>query len=161
MRIAVDTGATFTDLIVEEAGRLRLFKAPTNPDDPAAGILDALRGAAGQLGTPLESLLADCELFIHATTRAINAILTGTAARTAFLATKGHRDILLFREGGRIEIFDFTVPYPEPYVPRALTFEVPERIGSCPSERTPSASRRLMPALCCSTQYSQSLSMLV
>jgi N-methylhydantoinase A len=43
------------------------------------------------------------------------------------LCTKGHPDTLLFREGGRIEIFNFTVEYPDPYVPRSLTFEVPER----------------------------------
>ena len=62
-------------------------------------------------------------------TRAINAVLTRSTARTAFLTTEGHRDILLFREGGRIEIFNFSVEYPDPYVPRALTFEVPERIA--------------------------------
>ena len=56
-------------------------------------------------------------------------MLTGNTARTAFLTTEGHPDILLFREGGRTEIFDLSVPYPEPYVPRALTFEVPERVG--------------------------------
>ena len=84
-----------------------------------------------------EELLAAAELFIHGTTRAINAILTGTTAKTAFLTTEGHPDILLFREGGRIEPFDFTAPYPEPYVPRALTFEVPERIDATGTCREP------------------------
>jgi N-methylhydantoinase A len=67
---------------------------------------------------------------VHGTTRAINAILTGAVARTALLTTQGHREILVIREGGRIEPFNFTVPYPEPYVPRALTFELPERIDA-------------------------------
>src|SRR5690242_8030897 len=75
-----------------------------------------------------ERLLGKSEQFVHGTTRAINAILTGNTARTAFLTTQGHPDILLFREGGRSEVFDFTRPYPQPYVPRSLTFEVPERI---------------------------------
>ena len=81
--------------------------------------------------------LAQGETFIHGTTRAINAILTGSTARTAFLTTAGHPDILVIREGGRIEPFNFTVPYPEPYVPRALTFEIPERIDATGKIVTP------------------------
>ena len=130
MRIAVDTGGTFTDLVVEDDdGRLDVFKASTTPDDPTVGIFDALSVAAVARETSVAALLASTATFIHATTRAINAVLTGTTARTAYLTTEGHRDTLLFREGGRIEIFNFTVEYPDPYVPRSLTFEVPERIG--------------------------------
>ena len=62
------------------------------------------------------------------TTHAINAVVTGNTAKTAFLVTKGHGDMLVFREGGRIEPFNFTVPYPDPYVPRWLTYEIPERV---------------------------------
>ena len=130
MRIAVDTGGTFTDLIIEDgAGRLKVFKAATTPDDPSIGIFNALRDAAEDAALSVNSLLLSTENFVHATTRAINAVLTGSTARTAFLTTEGHRDILLFREGGRIEIFNFSVEYPDPYVPRSLTFEVPERIA--------------------------------
>ncbi len=129
MRFAVDTGGTFTDLIVEdEAGALHMFKAPTTADDPIRGVLDSLTLAAGELGVRRDELLARGQLFAHGTTHAINAIITGTTARTAFIATEGHRDILVIREGGRSEPFNFTVPYPEPYVPRSLTFEAPERI---------------------------------
>lgn len=130
MRFAVDTGGTFTDLVIEDTdGSLWMYKAPTTPDDPVQGVLDVLETAAGARGTTREALLSKGELFIHGTTRAINAIVTGQTARTALLVTEGHPDILLFREGGRIEPFNFTVPYPAPYVPRALTFEVPERVG--------------------------------
>ena len=130
MRIAVDTGGTFTDLILEDGtGKRYVFKRPTTPDDPVRGIFDALAQAADSRGETVEVLLSQTDTFIHATTRAINAILTGTTARTAFLCTEGHPDTLLFREGGRIEIFNFTVEYPRPYVPRSLTFEVPERIS--------------------------------
>jgi N-methylhydantoinase A/oxoprolinase/acetone carboxylase beta subunit len=85
----------------------------------------AYRGSVDDPQCPRQKLLARSETFIHGTTRAINAILTGTTARTAFLTTAGHPDILVLREGGRLDPFDFTVPFPEPYVPRALTFEVP------------------------------------
>ena len=131
VRFAVDTGGTFTDLVVEnESGELLLYKAPTTPFDPIEGVLNVLQIAADDLGLDRRALLARGDLFIHATTMAINAILADSTARTAFLTTKGHPDILLFREGGRTDLFNWTRPYPEPYVPRALTFEVPERIGA-------------------------------
>ncbi|PYO58640.1 MAG: 5-oxoprolinase [Candidatus Rokuibacteriota bacterium] len=133
MRFAVDTGGTFTDLLVEDDdGLLHMYKAPTTPADPVAGVLAAFELAAADRGGDARSLLARGDLFIHGTTIATNAILTGRTAKTAFLTTAGHPDILVFREAGRmgLPMFDYGVPYPEPYVPRALTFEVPERIGA-------------------------------
>ena len=130
MRLACDTGGTFTDLVVEHDDQIKLFKASTTPDDPVRGVLDAIELAANHYGVTRRELLARVSAFIHGTTRAINAILTGATAKTAFLTTEGHPDVLVIREGGRIEPFNFRVPYPEPYVPRRLTFEVPERINA-------------------------------
>lgn len=132
LRFGVDTGGTFTDLVVEGLpGGLRFFKRPTTPDDPIRGLLDVIGAAAEELGTSSAELLGRGEMFIHGTTRATNAIVEGATARTALLVTEGHRDVLLIREGGgRIAPMDYTQPYPDPYVPRALTFEVPERIGA-------------------------------
>ena len=131
MRFAVDTGGTFTDLVVEsDDGELSLYKSSTTPNDPAQGVLDVLELGARDQGLDRAEFLGRGELFIHGTTRAINAILTKTTAKTAFLASEGHPDILLFREDGRTEPFNFTRPYPEPYIPRSLSFEVPERVGA-------------------------------
>ncbi len=130
MRLACDTGGTFTDLVVERGDEIRQFKSSTVPADPVQGVLDVLGLAAAAMGRDRKSFLAEATTFIHGTTRAINAILTGNTAKTAFLTTRGHPDVLVIREGGRIEPFNFTVPYPEPYVPRRLTFEVPERIDA-------------------------------
>src|SRR3972149_11305276 len=131
MRFACDTGGTFTDLIVEDdALGLRMYKAAPTPHDPVQGVLNALRRAAADNDLSLAELLGRGDMLIHGTTHAINAIITGNTAKTAFLSTAGHPDILVLREGGRIEPFNFTVPHPDPYVPRALTFEVPERIDS-------------------------------
>lgn len=127
-RVAVDTGGTFTDVVIEVDGARRLFKAPTVPDDPTQGILDALRVAATAEGRTLSSFLADVALLMHGTTHALNAVVTRRTARTAFLTTRGHPDILVIREGGRERPFDYTVPYPDPYIPRALTFEVAGRM---------------------------------
>jgi N-methylhydantoinase A len=133
MRFAVDTGGTFTDLLVEDDdGLLHVYKTPTTPKDPVAGVLAAFDLAAADHGIEARSLLACGDLLIHGTTIATNAVLTGRTAKTAFLTTHGHPDILVFREAGRmgLPMFDYGVPNPEPYVPRALTFEVPERIGA-------------------------------
>ena len=131
MRFAVDTGGTFTDLVFEDdAGSLHMFKAQTTPHDPVEGILAAVQIAAESMSISTEELLSRGELFIHGTTHAVNAIITDSTAKTAFLTTKGHRDMLVLREGGRLEPFNFSVPFPKPYIPRALTFEVPERISS-------------------------------
>jgi len=137
MRFACDTGGTFTDLIVEDDdGALTMYKASTTPSDPVKGVLDALTLAAEARKIALSDLLARGDMLIHGTTHAINAIITGNTARTAFLTTAGHPDILVLREGGRIEPFNFVAPYPDPYVPRSLTFEVPERINSAGAAHT-------------------------
>jgi N-methylhydantoinase A len=130
VRLACDVGGTFTDLVVADGSELRLYKAATTPDDPIRGVLAAVALAAADFQTDTRAFLGKVETFVHATTRAINAVLTGTTARTAFLTTAGHRDILLLREGGRLDPYDNRRPFPKPYVPRALTFELPERIGA-------------------------------
>ncbi len=131
MRLACDTGGTFTDLIVEDdEGVIKMFKASTVPSDPTQGVINAAAVAAADMGLSLQVFLGRCELLVHGTTHAINAIITGRVARTALLTTAGHPDVLTLREGGRAEPFNFQVRYPAPYIPRALTFEVPERINS-------------------------------
>ncbi|MEO3830023.1 hydantoinase/oxoprolinase family protein [Actinomadura sp. B10D3] len=130
MRFAVDTGGTFTDLVVEDEGHLSVHKSSTVPSDPVQGILDAFDVAAAERGCSRRDLLGRGSMLVHGTTRGLNAVLTKKVARTAFLTTEGHPDVLLLREGGRHDIFDQRQPYPEPYVPRSLTFEVPERVGA-------------------------------
>ena len=131
MRLAIDTGGTFTDLIIEDSGgELSFYKGPTTPADPVIGVLDVLRIAADERASALADFLGGCASLMHGTTHALNAILSHSAARTAFLTTEGHPDILLYREGGRTDPFNFTREFPMPYIPRSLTWEVPERIGA-------------------------------
>ena len=131
MRLAIDIGGTFTDLVVESEGKpLELFKSPTIPDDPAASAVAVLELAAGDRGSTLEEFLCGVDVLIHGTTRGLNAILTGKQALTALVTTRGHPDILVFREGGRRNPFDNTRRYPPPYVPRRLTFQVTERVAA-------------------------------
>lgn len=145
MRLACDTGGTFTDLVVEhDDGSVRMFKSSTTREDPAQGVIAACALAARAEGASLEDFLGRVDVLIHGTTHAINAIITGRTARTAFLTTAGHPDILLFREGGRGDPFNHDLAYPPPYVPRSLTFEVPERIDYTGEVRTPLDEDRIV-----------------
>jgi N-methylhydantoinase A len=128
-RIACDVGGTFTDVAVSDAGgRLTVAKALTRPEQLFAGVWSALELVADQLAEPVRQLLGRASLFVYSTTQATNAILEGTTARTAFLCTEGFPDILVRREGGSLRPYDYTRAFPEPYVPRRLTFEITERI---------------------------------
>ena len=129
-RISVDTGGTFTDVVVaDEAGVLHLAKAPTDLERAFQSIEEGLAQLAPGFGLTVPRLLARTDVFTYGTTRATNAIVEGRTARTAFFTTEGFPDILLLREGGKLEPFR-QLQYPGPYIPRYLTFEISERIDS-------------------------------
>jgi N-methylhydantoinase A len=130
-QIAVDVGGTFTDLVLQdEMGRVRSFKAPTTPGQISSGILEGLSLIADSLGHSREELLNACSKLACGTTVATNAIIEGKYARTALICTKGFRDTLLIREGGKQDTYDIAIDYPAPYIPRRLTIGVEERINS-------------------------------
>ncbi len=129
-RVAVDTGGTFSDVVLTESHSRTLWvsKALTTSERVFTGIAEALTLLAGERGLSLAALLRDTAIFTYGTTFSTNAIITRDTARTAFLTTAGHPDTLVLREGGKHNPFDFRGRYPEPYVPRRLTYEIPERI---------------------------------
>jgi len=130
-RITCDIGGTFTDVVVsDEDGEMTIAKALTQPARLFDGLRAALQRAAAELDEPLTALLGRASLFIFSTTQATNAILEGTTARTAFFCTEGFPDILVRREGGSLRPYDYSRPFPEPYVPRRLTLEIAERIDA-------------------------------
>ena len=130
-RISVDTGGTFTDVVVADAGgRFTIGKALTTRDRIFNGLEAALTTAAEELSLDLPELLARTDILIYGTTRATNAIVTGNIAKTAFLTTAGFPDVLTLREGGKFNPHDFSTPYPLPYVPRRHTFEIEERMDA-------------------------------
>src|SRR5689334_21427137 len=129
-RISVDTGGTFTDVVVaDEDGLLHVAKAPTDLERAFQSIADALTQLEPELGLGTADLLARTDVFTYGTTRATNAIVEVKTARTAFFTTEGFPDILLMREGGKLEPFR-QVTYPPPYVPRFLTYEIRERMDA-------------------------------
>ena len=119
-RIAVDTGGTFTDVVVaDEAGRLTVGKALTTPERTFEGFSAALANAGDIAGIAAERLLAETEMLIYGTTRSTNSIVESKVAKTALLTTEGFPDTLLYRHGGKREPFNLAVEFPPPLYPAA------------------------------------------
>jgi N-methylhydantoinase A len=130
-RISVDTGGTFTDVVVtDEDGQFTVGKALTDKKRAFSSIAAGLEVACEELQISVEELVASTSVFIYGTTRATNGIVERKIARTAFLSTEGFPDTLLLKEGGKAETHNLRMEYPDPYIPRSLTFEIPERISA-------------------------------
>jgi N-methylhydantoinase A len=146
--IAVDTGGTFTDVALSVDNSLPVIgKALTTRHQVSLGIMDAIENAAAQVGRRLDDTLRQADVFLYGTTHATNAIVTGDTARTALITTRGFGDLLRLREGGKESAFDFRTPYPRPYVPRALTYEVVERVAAEGDVVTPLDESSVLEAL--------------
>jgi N-methylhydantoinase A len=130
-RISVDTGGTFTDVVIADArGIAAIGKALTTPARIFDGMRTAIEVAAQELGMSGKVLLSQSDMLIYGTTRATNAVVTKSTAKTAFLTTRGFRDILVLKEGGKYDPHDYSYDYPPPYIPRRYTFEIDERIDA-------------------------------
>ena len=98
-RIAVDTGGTFTDVVVaDERGTLIVGKALTTPTDIFSGLSEALDNAASFMGVSMDTILKETGVLTYGTTRSTNAIITSSAAKTALLLTEGFPDTLIYRQ---------------------------------------------------------------
>ena len=130
MRIGIDVGGTFTDLVaIDDRGAATLAKVPSTPDDPSRGVLDGLARLAETLALPVAGLLHVANRIVHGTTVATNALLEGKGARTGMLVTAGHRDVIEMREGLKsVERYNMRMPPPAQLVPRALRLPVVERM---------------------------------
>lgn len=130
-RISVDTGGTFTDVVVSDKnGGLTIGKALTTPERSFTGMSNAIRNAADQIGISFQDLLSSTTVIVYGTTRATNAIVERKVAKTALLVTEGFPDILVYRQGGKLNALQLNIEFPPPHIPKALTFEVPERINA-------------------------------
>jgi len=128
--ISVDTGGTFTDVVVaDSSGTLILAKALTNRERAFSAVSEALDEIGERLGLSTRDVISRTARFNYGTTRSTNAVVEGTAARTALFTTAGFPDVLLLREGGKPDPFR-PMPYGKPYVPRHLTFEIDERMDA-------------------------------
>ncbi|MCZ6654306.1 MAG: hydantoinase/oxoprolinase family protein, partial [Planctomycetota bacterium] len=123
MHIGVDTGGTFTDLLLWDGRRLRAHKVPSTPQDFSEGVL---RGIAEILGEPHTGAFD----VTHSATVATNALLERKGARTALITTRGFRDVLEIGRQTRPSLYDLLADRAPPLVPRQLRLEVTERIDA-------------------------------
>lgn len=125
VRIAIDTGGTFTDLVLSDpdTGRLVFHKVPSTPADPSRALVEGVRELVAQAGYDR----ADILFLIHGTTVATNTILQRKGARTAFITTEGFRDVLHIQRQDRPHLYNMRIRRTPALVPRALRFELPER----------------------------------
>lgn len=131
MRVGVDIGGTFTDVVVfdEAASRVRLAKSLSTPTNLARGVRDALAKSAAPL--------AETRSLIHGSTVVINALIERTGARTALLTTKGFRDIYEIGRINRPDSFNPRFKKHRPLIPRSDIFEIPERMLADGTVRLP------------------------
>ena len=122
LRIGVDIGGTFTDVTVMNTGdgSVTFGKSLSTPDDLVRGILNAI-AVTGR--SP-----RDAEFIIHGSTVAINAILERKGAKTALVTTAGFRDVYEIGRVNRPDSFNLAFKKHVPLIPRALRYEVKERL---------------------------------
>src|SRR5882762_11133604 len=124
MRIAIDTGGTFTACVVVRNGRLEILKLPSTPRDPADAIADALEKILAGKG---ETDGAGLDL-ICGTTVGTNALLERRGGRVALVTTSGFEDVLEIGRQARPRLYDLLVKKAEPLVPQARRFGLAERL---------------------------------
>ena len=120
LRIAIDTGGTFTDCVWQERGRLRMLKVFSTPADPSQAIVEAIR----KLGHDGELIL------LHGTTVGTNTLLERKGARTALVTTAGFEDAIEIGRQARPKLYDFFFDRIEPLISKNLRFGVNERTSS-------------------------------
>lgn len=143
MRVGIEVGGTFTDMVAVDGDRIELRKVPSTPSSPDRGVLNALK-RSGFDGSRITDM-------VHGSTVATNALLERKGARVAFVTTAGFRDILFLQRHDRRNIYDLRYKRPVPVVKRADCFEVTERIDAHGEILTPldlkAVKRDLLPGL--------------
>ena len=121
MRVGVEVGGTFTDLVAIEDGRVRVAKVPSVPARPDEGAMASL--VAGEID------LSAVEDLVHGSTVATNAILERKGAAVALLTTRGFRDVLFLQRHNRTQIYDLFYKKPKPILARRDILEIDERMS--------------------------------
>ncbi|HEY7353594.1 MAG TPA: hydantoinase/oxoprolinase family protein, partial [Terriglobales bacterium] len=119
MRIAIDTGGTFTDCVYLKDGAPAVLKVPSTPDNPAKSVLEAVQQIAGNVAAEVR----------HGTTIGTNALLERKGARTAFVTTAGLEDTIAIGRQARQYLYDWMATPAPCIVPQELRFGVAERVS--------------------------------
>ncbi|APG28477.1 5-oxoprolinase [Syntrophotalea acetylenivorans] len=116
--LGVDTGGTFTDLVLLDGNEVRTYKLPSTPDDPSRAVLEGVRHLLGD----------DQGLVFHGSTVATNALLEGKGAKVALVTTAGFGDLLQIGRQNRGQLYALQPAGRTSLVPADWVVEVQERI---------------------------------
>jgi len=130
LRVAVDIGGTFTDLVAQdELGRVSVAKVLTTPLDHSEGVMNSIAKAGADP--------RDTALFLHGSTIAINTVIERKGVKTALITTRGFRDVYEIGRSNRPDAYNLFFERPVPLVPRSLRREVTERMTARGEIHTP------------------------
>ena len=132
--LAVDTGGTFTDLVLLTDGEIQTLKVPSTPNDPSQAVLDGIKQILGER--------ADFVL-LHGSTVATNALLERRGARVALVTNEGFEDVIEIGRQDRPQLYALVGHRPPPLVARDDRIGVPGRIGPQGEELEPLNEERL------------------
>jgi N-methylhydantoinase A len=144
IRIASDVGGTFTDSIAYDSvsRRISVSKVPTTPQAREVGTVESLRRTLAELGAKGNAV----DYVGHGMTTATNAVIQRSGAKTAFVTTRGFRDLLLIGRQDRPSLYDIDVVRTPPLVPRELCYGIGGRIDANAREIEPLAQADLKQA---------------
>ncbi len=126
IRVGVDIGGTFTDVVLERDAEVYSIKVLTTQQAPEQAILEGIRQVCDTAGVQPGGI----GTIIHGTTLATNALIERRGAKTALITTKGFRDVIEMRTESRFEQYDLNLVLPEPLVARNHRYVLDERIGA-------------------------------
>lgn len=126
IRLGVDIGGTFTDVVLEQGEQLFSTKVLTTYSAPEEAILDGI----AQVCAKADVETSEIGQIIHGTTLATNALIERRGARTVLITTNGFRDVIEMRTESRFEQYDLNLVLPEPLLPRQNRYTVAERISA-------------------------------
>ena len=141
MRIAIDSGGTFTDCVFVRGGKLQIIKVASRPHAPAEAIVEAVQLAAAHASK------TETHDLVCGTTVGTNALLERRGGRVALITTAGFEDVLEIGRQARARLYDLFWKRTEPLAPSSRRFGAKERLASNGSDLEPltaSEIRRLL-----------------
>ncbi|PVA07937.1 hydantoinase/oxoprolinase family protein [Thalassorhabdomicrobium marinisediminis] len=143
IRLGVDIGGTFTDVVLEVGASSYSTKVLTTYAAPENAIIDGMHQVCAKAGIAP----GDIGQIIHGTTLATNALIERRGAKTALITTEGFRDVIEMRTESRFEQYDLNLELPEPLLPRHMRYTVPGRIDASGAELVPLTKEQIAPVV--------------
>lgn len=140
-KVAIDIGGTFTDVVTmrESDGLIQVVKVSSTPDDPSRAFIQGI----SEINRKLHIRPDEISCLIHGSTVGCNAVVQGRLPKTALITTEGFRDVLELARMIRPQSYNLHFSKARLLVPRALRFEVNERISAKGEVVTPLSQAEL------------------